>query len=157
VPSHPDRAVWVAASIPSSPISRCWKSTTRVSKSVTFKSEPRPSVYQSSGSLAFSQAHHVHARSPPQTDYGLFRDAKEFPLIVVIATIFSTKHREPLRPYPEGDLDACFCDEHGSRLDPQALRTKIAQECDGYRVWMRATGGGEPMVHRRRHHEGCGG
>jgi MoaA/NifB/PqqE/SkfB family radical SAM enzyme len=86
----------------------------------------------------------------PQTEYGLRRGAEEFPLMVVIATIYPCNLGCPFCPYTDGNSELRkYYHEHGGDLLPQELWNKMADECGEYGAWMRITGGGEPMLHHK--------
>jgi MoaA/NifB/PqqE/SkfB family radical SAM enzyme len=85
---------------------------------------------------------------PPETHYGLRRGAEEFPLMIVISTIYPCNFGCPMCPYTDGnsDIRRFYHERHGD-LFPVELWNRIADECAEYGAWMRCTGGGEPMLH----------
>ncbi len=82
------------------------------------------------------------------TRYGLRPGAEEFPLMVVISTIYPCNFGCPFCPYTDGNSEIRrFYHERQGDLLPVELWKKIAEECGQHGAWMRCTGGGEPMLH----------
>jgi len=83
-----------------------------------------------------------------QTTYGLRPGAEEFPLQIIIATIYPCNLGCPLCPYTDGNSDIRkFYHEHDADLFPPELFKRIAQEAAPYKAFLRLTGGGEPLLH----------
>jgi MoaA/NifB/PqqE/SkfB family radical SAM enzyme len=83
-----------------------------------------------------------------KSEYGLRKGAEEFPLMVVISTIYPCNFGCPMCPYTDGNSEIRqFYRERNGELFPVKLWNSIADEAGPYQSWMRCTGGGEPMLH----------
>lgn len=83
-----------------------------------------------------------------QGGYGLRPGAEEFPLQIIIATIYPCNLGCPLCPYTDGNSDIRkFYHERGGDLFPPELFRKISDEAAPYKAFLRLTGGGEPTLH----------
>ncbi len=92
--------------------------------------------------------HEGHSPSQGKKAYGLKQGAEEFPLMLVISTVYPCNMGCPNCPYTDGNSEIRrFYREHDGELFPVKLWNKIADECGEYGAWMRCTGGGEPMLH----------
>lgn len=95
---------------------------------------------------------HVENAAPageqsPQ-NFGLRKAALEFPMMLVISTIYPCNFGCPMCPYTDGNSEIRqFYRGHDAELFPVELWNKIATEAGPYQAWMRCTGGGEPMLH----------
>jgi MoaA/NifB/PqqE/SkfB family radical SAM enzyme len=78
----------------------------------------------------------------------LRKDAKFFPMMIVISTVYPCNFGCPNCPYSEGnsDLRSVYKSSGGDYL-PQELWNKMAKEAGPHQTWLRCTGGGEPMMH----------
>src|SRR3989338_6445383 len=86
-------------------------------------------------------------REQTQT-YGLRPGAEEFPLQIIIATIYPCNLGCPLCPYTDGNSEIRkFYHEHNADLFPPELFKRIAREAAPYEAFLRLTGGGEPTLH----------
>jgi MoaA/NifB/PqqE/SkfB family radical SAM enzyme len=80
--------------------------------------------------------------------YGLRPGAEEFPLQIIISTVYPCNFGCPSCPYTDGNSDIRqFYHAHDGDLFPVDLWQKIADEAGPYGAWLRCTGGGEPMLH----------
>lgn len=83
-----------------------------------------------------------------QQEYRLRYGAEEFPLQIVISTIYPCNFGCPNCPYTDGNSEIRqFYHERHADLFPVDLWKKIADEAGPYGAWMRCTGGGEPLLH----------
>jgi len=83
-----------------------------------------------------------------QAKYGLRPGAAEFPLQIIVATIYPCNLGCPLCPYTDGNSDIRkFYHEHNADLFPPELFRRIADEAAPYKAFLRLTGGGEPLLH----------
>ncbi len=83
-----------------------------------------------------------------QSTYGLRPGAEEFPLQIIIATIYPCNLGCPLCPYTDGNSDIRkFYHAHDADLFPPELFKRIAREAAPYKAFLRCTGGGEPTLH----------
>lgn len=83
-----------------------------------------------------------------QSTYGLRPGAHEFPLQIIIATIYPCNLGCPLCPYTDGNSDIRkFYHDHDADLFPPELFKKIAREAAPHKAFLRCTGGGEPTLH----------
>src|SRR5436305_15201783 len=83
-----------------------------------------------------------------ESTFGVRPGAEEFPLMVVISTIYPCNFGCPNCPYTDGNSEIRqFYHQHDADLFPIDLWNKIADECGEYGAFMRCTGGGEPMLH----------
>lgn len=76
------------------------------------------------------------------------KDAKHYPMMIVISTVYPCNFGCPNCPYSEGnsDLRSVYKSSGGDYL-PKSLWDKIASESGEFGTWLRCTGGGEPMMH----------
>jgi MoaA/NifB/PqqE/SkfB family radical SAM enzyme len=80
--------------------------------------------------------------------YGLRPGAEEFPLQIIIATIYPCNLGCPLCPYTDGNSEIRkFYHENNADIFPPALFKRIADEAAPYKAFLRLTGGGEPTLH----------
>ena len=80
--------------------------------------------------------------------YGLRKGAVEFPMMIVISTIYPCNFGCPMCPYTDGNSEIRqFYRKHDAELFPVELWNKLAKEAGPYGAWLRCTGGGEPMLH----------
>ncbi|MBI3926326.1 MAG: radical SAM protein [Armatimonadetes bacterium] len=85
-----------------------------------------------------------------ENQYGLRRGAVEFPMMIVISTIYPCNFGCPMCPYTDGNSEIrSFYRDRNAELFPEELWNKIAEEAGPYGAWLRCTGGGEPMLHHR--------
>lgn len=83
-----------------------------------------------------------------QEAYGLRPGAEEFPLQIIIATIYPCNLGCPFCPYTDSNSDIRkFYHDHNGDLFPPELFKKIAREAAPYKAFLRLTGGGEPTLH----------
>jgi len=83
-----------------------------------------------------------------QKQFGLRPGAEEFPLQIIIATIYPCNLGCPLCPYTDGNSDIRqFYHDHDADLFPPELFKKIAREAAPHKAFLRLTGGGEPTLH----------
>lgn len=88
--------------------------------------------------------------SRDENQYGLRRGAVEFPMMIVISTIYPCNFGCPMCPYTDGNSEIRqFYRERKAELFPEELWNKIAEESGPYGAWLRCTGGGEPLLHSR--------
>jgi len=80
----------------------------------------------------------------------LRQDAIDFPMMIVISTVYPCNFGCPNCPYSEGNsnLRDVYRKDGGDYL-PEPLWNKIALEAGNYGAWLRCTGGGEPIMHPR--------
>ncbi len=84
----------------------------------------------------------------PARTYGLRHGAEQFPLMIVISTIYPCNFGCPMCPYTDANSEIRqFYHERNGDLFPVELWNSIADECGEFGAWMRCTGGGEPMLH----------
>lgn len=83
-----------------------------------------------------------------EKQYGLRRGAVEFPMMIVISTVYPCNFGCPMCPYTDGnsEIRQFYRDRGGDRF-PVELWNSIAKEAGPYGAWLRCTGGGEPMLH----------
>lgn len=89
--------------------------------------------------------------SEPQLDVGeLRRSAVDFPLMIVISTVYPCNFGCPSCPYStdNSELREVYSGLGGDYID-EGLWNKIAVEAGPHGAWLRCTGGGEPMMHKR--------
>ena len=80
--------------------------------------------------------------------YGLRPGAEEFPLQIILSTIYPCNLGCPFCPYTDGNSEIRkFYHAQGGDLIPSALFRKIAEEAAPYKAFLRCTGGGEPLLH----------
>jgi MoaA/NifB/PqqE/SkfB family radical SAM enzyme len=76
------------------------------------------------------------------------RGAEEFPLMIVISTVYPCNLGCPSCPYTdENSPIRKFYRENKGDYFPVELWDRIAREAGPYQAWLRCTGGGEPMMH----------
>lgn len=93
--------------------------------------------------------HRSYSTQAPKKQYENFRkDATEYPMMLVIATVYPCNFGCPNCPYSEDNssLRKTYSDLGGDYF-PVELWNKIAIESGPYGSWLRCTGGGEPMMH----------
>lgn len=76
--------------------------------------------------------------------YGLREEAKEFPLMCVIAFTYVCNAKCLHCPFTNSDLRARYKDT--PHMKGETFRI-IADQCGEHGAWIRLTGGGEPMLH----------
>lgn len=79
-----------------------------------------------------------------QESYGIRLEAQEFPMMCVLSFVYVCNAKCPNCPYTNSKIrddykDRPFMNEETFKL--------IADQCGEYGVWIRLTGGGEPMLH----------
>lgn len=80
----------------------------------------------------------------------LRQSAVEFPLMIVISTVYPCNFGCPNCPYSLGNSE--LRDSYkslGGDYISEHLWDKMAQEAGQYGAWLRCTGGGEPMMHKQ--------
>lgn len=78
------------------------------------------------------------------------KSAKQFPMMIVISTVYPCNFGCPNCPYSEGNSNLrSQYKEKGGDYFPEELWNKVAVESGPYNTWLRCTGGGEPMMHPR--------
>jgi len=78
------------------------------------------------------------------------KSAKNYPMMIVISTVYPCNFGCPNCPYSEGNSDLRIqYKEKGGDYFPEALWNKVALESGPHDTWLRCTGGGEPMMHPR--------
>lgn len=78
----------------------------------------------------------------------LRKSAVDFPLMIVISTVYPCNFGCPNCPYTDGNSEIrSYYSSKGGDYLPQELWNKIADEAGPYGAWLRCTGGGEPMMH----------
>lgn len=90
----------------------------------------------------------VQHQNEVKTAYGLRPGAEEFPLQIIIATIYPCNLGCPLCPYTDGNSDIRkFYHERNADIFPPELFKRMADEAAPYKAFLRLTGGGEPTLH----------
>jgi MoaA/NifB/PqqE/SkfB family radical SAM enzyme len=85
-----------------------------------------------------------------EREYGLRKGAVEFPMMLVISTVYPCNFGCPMCPYTDGNSDIRqFYHERKADRFPEELWNRMAEEGGPYGAWFRCTGGGEPMLHPR--------
>ena len=78
----------------------------------------------------------------------LRKQAKHYPMMIVISTVYPCNFGCPNCPYSEGnsELRSDYQKLNGDYIS-ESLWNKIAEESGPHGSWLRCTGGGEPMMH----------
>jgi radical SAM protein with 4Fe4S-binding SPASM domain len=79
-----------------------------------------------------------------QPSYGIRPEAKEFPMMCVIALVYVCNAQCPSCPYTNSSIRSDYADRP---LMPEQTFKTIADQCGEYVAWVRISGGGEPMLH----------
>lgn len=79
-----------------------------------------------------------------QSSYCIRPEAKEFPMMCVVAFIYTCNAKCPSCPYTNSNIREDYKDN--LLMDERTFKI-IADQCGEYKAWMRITGGGEPMLH----------
>jgi radical SAM protein with 4Fe4S-binding SPASM domain len=79
-----------------------------------------------------------------QPSYGIRPEAKEFPMMCVIALVYVCNAQCPNCPYTNSSIRSDYADRP---LMPGETFKTIADQCGEYGAWVRISGGGEPMLH----------
>jgi radical SAM protein with 4Fe4S-binding SPASM domain len=79
-----------------------------------------------------------------QEQYGLRKEAEDFPMMVVLSFVYVCNANCPNCPYNNSDIRSRYKD---AAFMPQHIFKKIADECGEYGAYLRISGGGEPMLH----------
>lgn len=79
-----------------------------------------------------------------QEQYGLKREAEDFPMMMVLSFVYVCNANCPNCPYNNSDIRSRYKD---AVFMPQHIFKKIADECGEYGAFLRLSGGGEPMLH----------
>lgn len=79
-----------------------------------------------------------------QPSYGIRPEAKEFPMMCVIALVYVCNAQCPNCPYTNSSIRSDYADRP---LMPEETFKTIADQCGEYGAWVRISGGGEPMLH----------
>ena len=85
-----------------------------------------------------------------EREYGLRDAAVEFPMMLVISTVYPCNLGCPMCPYTDGNSEIrAFYSQRNADFFPEELWSRMAIEAAPYKAWLRCTGGGEPMLHPR--------
>jgi MoaA/NifB/PqqE/SkfB family radical SAM enzyme len=78
----------------------------------------------------------------------LRKSAVDFPMMIVVSTVYPCNFGCPNCPYSDGnsELRRFYSERHGDFF-PVDLWESIATEAGPYGAWLRCTGGGEPLMH----------
>ncbi len=87
-------------------------------------------------------AHPVHT----QAHYGLREQAREFPMMCVLALVYVCNARCRNCPYTNSKIRQDYSDSPFMKEETFRI---IADQCGKYGAWIRISGGGEPMLHPR--------
>ena len=79
-----------------------------------------------------------------QNEYGLRKDAQEFPMMIVLSFVYVCNAKCPNCPYNNSDIRSKYRD---ALVMPDHIFKRIADECGKYGSYLRISGGGEPMLH----------
>jgi radical SAM protein with 4Fe4S-binding SPASM domain len=79
-------------------------------------------------------------------EYGLRPEAEEFPMMLVLSVIYPCNAKCPHCPYTNSNIRDDFKDQP---LMPEETFKKIADEAGRYNAYLRISGGGEPMLHKK--------
>ena len=83
-----------------------------------------------------------------EKEYGLRRGGIDYPMMIVVSTVYPCNFGCPMCPYTDGNSEIRqFYHERQADRFPQELWNRIAAEVGPNGTWMRCTGGGEPMLH----------
>lgn len=77
-------------------------------------------------------------------EYGIRKQAAEFPMMCVISFVYICNSRCPNCPYNNSNIKDSYKD---SLIMPEHILKKIADDCGQYNAYIRVSGGGEPMLH----------
>lgn len=77
-------------------------------------------------------------------DYGIRKEAKDFPMMVVLSFVYVCNAACPNCPYNNSDIRDTYAD---ALFMPPDLFRRIADECGPHGSMLRISGGGEPMLH----------
>ena len=79
-----------------------------------------------------------------QEEYGIRREALEFPMMCVLSFIYVCNAKCPNCPYNNSTIRHAYKD---ALFMPENLFKRIADECGPHSCLLRLSGGGEPMLH----------
>lgn len=79
-----------------------------------------------------------------QSSYDIRPEAKEFPMMCVVAFLYVCNAECPSCPYTNSNIREDYKDN--PFMDEKTFKI-IADQCGEHKAWMRITGGGEPMLH----------
>jgi radical SAM protein with 4Fe4S-binding SPASM domain len=79
-----------------------------------------------------------------QPEYGIRREALEFPMMCVLSFVYVCNAKCPNCPYNNSTIRNAYKD---ALYMPAALFQRIADECGPHGSLLRLSGGGEPMLH----------
>jgi radical SAM protein with 4Fe4S-binding SPASM domain len=77
-------------------------------------------------------------------EYGIRKEAVEFPMMCVISFVYTCNARCPNCPYTNSDIRSSYKD---TPIMSNKTFKLIADQCGEYEAWVRISGGGEPMLH----------
>ena len=77
-------------------------------------------------------------------DYGLRKEAEQFPMMCVLGLSYVCNSLCPSCPYTNSEIRSDYGDRPFMREDTFKI---IADQCGTYGAWVRISGGGEPMLH----------
>jgi len=79
-----------------------------------------------------------------QDEYGIRREALEFPMMCVLSFVYVCNAQCPNCPYNNSTIRNTY---KNALYMPASLFKRIADECGPHRGLLRVSGGGEPMLH----------
>ncbi len=79
-----------------------------------------------------------------QPTYGIRPEAREFPMMCVIALVYVCNARCPNCPYTQSSIRSNYMDR--PFMGDETFKI-IADQCGKNHAWVRISGGGEPMLH----------
>lgn len=79
-----------------------------------------------------------------ESEYGIRKEALQFPMMCVISFIYTCNALCPNCPYTNSEIRAEYKDRPLMNDDTFKI---IADQCGEYGAWVRISGGGEPMLH----------
>lgn len=79
-----------------------------------------------------------------EEQYGIRREAQEFPMMCVISFVYVCNAQCPNCPYTNSTIRVEYKDSVFMAEDTFKI---IADQCGKYGAWIRMSGGGEPMLH----------
>ena len=89
-------------------------------------------------------------QAPSNTPDRLRKSAVDFPMMIVVSTVYPCNFGCPNCPYSDGNSELrTFYHERDADYFPEELWRKIANEAGPHGTWLRCTGGGEPLMHPR--------
>lgn len=79
-----------------------------------------------------------------QSNYGIRKEAEEFPMMCVLSFVYICNARCPNCPYTNSAIRENYKDRPIMNEDTFKI---IADQCGEFGAWIRLSGGGEPMMH----------